>query len=78
MDATSGVLEVLLIIYDIFVFSYNTLNSIVFFNITLLQFILTLNILGVIVAIFLVRVNSNALNSAREYSRSKKRGVKND
>lgn len=80
MDVSSGILDALLIIYDVFVFTFNTLNSIVFFNITLLQFILTINILCVIVSILITRVNSAAFSAAKDYSRSKKRsrGGSND
>lgn len=57
--------EIINLISNCFIILYN----ITFYNISLLEYIISLLVLGVIIEILFTLVSSNGLNSSREYMR---------
>lgn len=73
MDITSFITWFIEEIIKLFTKCFNLLNSITFYNISLLQYIISLLILGVIIEILFTLVSSNGISSSREYVRKEKR-----
>lgn len=77
MDITNFITWFIENILKIFTSSFNLLNKITFYNISLLQYIISVLVLGVILEILLTLVSSNGIRNSREYMR-KETKKKND
>ena len=73
MDITNFITWFVNQILNIFTWCFNLLNNITFYNISLLQYIISLLILGVILEILFTLVSSNGVRSSKEYMRKEKK-----
>ena len=73
MDITSFITWFIESIIGILTWCFNLLNNITFYNISLLQYIISLLILGVILEIIFTLVSSNGIKNSKEYMRKEKR-----
>lgn len=73
MDITDFITWFINQIINIFTWCFNLLNSITFYNISLLQYIISLLVLGVILEILFTLVSSNGIKNSREYMRKEKK-----
>lgn len=73
MDITSFITWFVENILNIFTWCFNLLNRITFYNVSLLQYIISLLVLGVILEILFTLVSNNGIKSSREYMRKEQR-----
>lgn len=73
MDITNFITWFINQILNIFTWCFNLLNEITFYNISLLQYIISLLVLGVIIEILFTLVTSNGIGSSREYMKKEER-----
>lgn len=73
MDITNFITWFVNQILNIFTWCFNLLNNIRFYNISLLQYIISLLVLGVILEILFTLVNSNGIKNSKEYMRKEKK-----
>ena len=73
MDITNFITWFIESILEILTWCFNLLNNITFYNISLLQYIISLLVLGVILEIIFTLVSSNGIKNSKEYMRKEKR-----
>lgn len=73
MDITEFMAEFLDLIIDMLTKTYNWLDSITFAGISLLQFIITINVLGAVVILLFTLVSGYSVSTAHSYSIKERR-----
>lgn len=73
MDITNFMTQFINLIVNFFIWAYKELNNITFSGISLLQYIITILVLGVIVEILFTLVSSRSISSSRSYAISERR-----
>ena len=73
MDITSFITWFIESILGILTWCFNLINNITFYNISLLQYIISLLVLGVILEIIFTLVSSNGIKNSKEYMRKEKK-----
>lgn len=73
MDITEFMSDFLSLFYNILTRCYNMLDSITFAGISLLQFCITVAILGVVITILFTLAPGASINSSRSYAIREKR-----